>query len=305
MPTIGSGSDDGYRECERIMIAVTGASGNIGTELLRLLSERGESVLAISRNPPAHSAPDGIQWMQADLADKAALPGILSGAERLFLLTGNVPDMVRLQKNAIAAAREAGVPHVVKLSALGASDHSKSVIGVWHYNVERTLRESGLDWTILRPHVFMQNLLDQRDSIRDRSSFRSPSGDAAIPMIDTRDIAGAAAVTLTESGHAGKRYTLTGSEPISWGEAVRILSDVIGRELTYIAETEEQAWSRLYQAGAPPWLIAAQLELARYQRQGGGTDLITDSVETLTGRPPRTFREFASDFASHLRGASG
>lgn len=285
------------------MIVVTGASGNIGTELLHLLTQRGESVTAISRNPPAQPAPDGVQWMQADLADKAALPGIFSGAGRLFLLTGNVPDMVRLQKNAIGAAREAGVPYVVKLSALGASDHSKSVIAVWHHNVERVLRDSELDWTILRPHVFMQNLLDQRVSIRNDRSFRSPSGEAALPMIDTRDIASTAAVALTESGHAGKRYTLTGAEPLSWAEAVDIVSDVIGRELTYIAETEEQTWTRLYEKGAPPWLIAAQLELARYQRQGGGTELITDTVETLTGRPPRTFREFAGDVAEQLRGA--
>ena len=112
------------------------------------------------------------------------LPGIFAGADRLFLLTGNAGDMVPLEKNAIAAAEESGVAHVVKLSALGASDHSKSVIGLWHYNVERALRATDLAWTILRPHVFMQNLLDQRDSIRGQGLLalgRSQDGDDRHP----------------------------------------------------------------------------------------------------------------------------
>jgi len=148
------------------MIVVTGATGTIGRKLLRLLADQGAQVKALSRNPPDAETRPGITWVAADLANREALPGILAGAERLFLLTGNNEDMVRLQKNAIAAAQETGVAHVVKLSALGASDHSKSVIGVWHYNVERALQAAGLAWTILRPHVFMQNLLEQRGSIQ-------------------------------------------------------------------------------------------------------------------------------------------
>lgn len=282
------------------MIVITGATGNIGTELARLLSARGIGVRALSRTPPARLAPDEVEWVEADLADRRALEAAFAGADRLFLLTGNVPDMVRLQKNAIAAAEQAGVAHVVKLSALGASDHSRSVIGAWHYNVERTLKDSHLAWTILRPHVFMQNLLDQWDSIRGESRFRSPSGEAAIPMIDTRDIAAVAAVTLTEPGHAAKRYTLTGPTPISWRDAVRVLSEVLGTALEYIPEPENDTWSRLYAAGVPPWLIAAQLELARYQREGGGTDIVTGAVEALTGRPPRSFQEFATDVVRDL-----
>lgn len=286
------------------MIVVTGATGNIGTELVRLLTVRDAEITAISRHPPRDATPGRVKWVEADLADREALRAIFTGADRLFLLTGNVPDMVRLQKNAIAAAEQAGVMHVVKLSALGASDHSRSVIGVWHYNVERALGESTLAWTILRPHVFMENLLDQRDSIRDEGTFRSPAGEAAIPMIDTRDIARVAAVALTEPGHAGKRYTLTGPAPVSWREAIGMLSEIIERDIDYLPETEDEAWHRLHTAGVAPWLIAAQLELARYQREGGGTDIVTATVETVASRPPCSFRDFAADFA-HLFQTSG
>ena len=283
------------------MIVVTGASGKIGRELLRLLAERDVGVKALSRHPPGDVQLPGVAWVAGNLADRRLLPGIFAGADRLFLLTGNAGDMVPLEKNAIAAAEEAGVAHVVKLSALGASDHSKSVIGLWHHNVERTLRATDLAWTILRPHVFMQNLLDQRDSIRGEGKVYSPSGEARMAMIDTRDIAAVAAAALTESGHEGKRYTLTGPEALSYREATATLAEVLGRPLAYVAETDDEAWHRLRRRGLPPWHIAAQLALAGYQRQGGGTEIITGTIEEVAGRPPRNFVDFARDYAAAFR----
>ena len=282
------------------MIVVTGATGTIGSELIHLLSEAGEEVRALSRHPPDESPVPGVEWREADLSDRASLESAFDGAQRLFLLTGNAAEMVQAQKNAIEAAASASTERVVKLSALGASDHSKSVIGVWHWVVEQVLREADVEWTILRPHVFMQNVLDQRAAIREPGTVRSPSGDAAIPMIDTRDIAAAAAAVLIQDGHAGERYTLTGPEPVSWHEIARILSDLLGRSVEYVPETEDDTWDRLHSAGEPPWLIAGRLALAEYQRAGGGTDIVTDAVERLTGRRPRSFREFAEDHAPDL-----
>src|SRR5690606_26904549 len=194
------------------MIVVTGATGTIGSELVRLLAERGEQVRALSRRPQNADISVPATWIQVDLADRGALPEALAGAEKLFLLTDNGEDMVRLQKNAIRAAAKAGVEHIVKLSALGATDRSKSVIGLWHYNIERELRESGITWTMLRPHHFMQNLLDQRRAIAEEGVVRSPSQEGRIPFIDARDIAAVAAEVLTRSGHEGAIHTLTGSE---------------------------------------------------------------------------------------------
>jgi uncharacterized protein YbjT (DUF2867 family) len=217
------------------MIVVTGATGKIGSELVRLLAERGETVRALARHAGRGAVTPNVEWAAADLARREQLPSIFTGAEKLFLLTANSEDMVRLQKNAIAAARQAGVRHVVKLSALGASDHSKSVIGLWHYNVERVLLESGLAWTVLRPHHFMDNLLDQRENIVRDGIVYSAAGEGRIPFIDTRDIAAVAAVALTEPGHEAKEYVLTGPEALSYRRATEILSGVLGRPLESIA----------------------------------------------------------------------
>ena len=284
------------------MIVVTGATGKIGNELVRLLAERGETVRALARHAGQGAELPGVEWVAADLARRENLGPAFAGAERLFLLTANSEDMVRLQKNALAAARQAGVRHVVKLSALGASDHSKSVIGLWHYNVERVLLESGLAWTILRPHHFMDNLLDQRENIVRDGSVYSAAGEGKIPFIDTRDIAAVVAVALTAPGHEGKEYVLTGPEALSYRRATEILSEVLGRPLTYIAETEDETWARQRRAGEPPWRIAALLAIASYQRAGGPTEQLTATVEELTGRPPRTFEQFARDHAAEFRG---
>lgn len=282
------------------MIALTGATGTIGGALLRILADAGEEVRALSRRPPEGEVPPSVTWAEADLMERATLPRVLEGADRLFLLTGNVETAVRAQQNAIRAAVQARVRHVVKLSALGASDHSKSVIGVWHWVVEQELQRSGLAWTILRPHVFMQNVLAQAASIRSRGEVRSPAGDAAVPRIDTRDIAAASAAVLTGSGHEEKRYTLTGPAPVAWQEVADTLSDVLGYAVRYVAESENDAWHRLHGSGQPPWLVGAQLSLAEYQREGGGTDVVTDTVERLTGRPARTFRTFVADHADRF-----
>lgn len=283
------------------MIIVTGGTGNVGSELVRLLSEGGSSVRALSREPERGEDLPGVEWVRADLARRKQLPEAFEGGDRLFLLTGNREDMVWLQKNAIEAAERAGIGRVVKLSALGATDHSRSVIGLWHYNVERIVEESELLWTFLRPHHYMQNLLDPRVFDRQAGRVYSVSGDGRIPFIDTRDVAAVARAVLTGEDHHGRTYTLTGPEALSYGEATEILSDVLDRPLTYVAESMDQAWSRLRSAGDPVWLVAARLAIGSYQRTGGPTERVTDTVERLVGRPPRSFREFAEDHADRLR----
>ncbi|MEJ2187211.1 MAG: SDR family oxidoreductase [Gemmatimonadota bacterium] len=282
------------------MIVVTGATGTIGRELVRLLAEGGRQVRAVTREPAGRPDLPGVDWVRGDLADRAGLAPVLEGASRLFLLTGNQDDMVRLQKNAVQAAGVAGVEAVVKLSALGASDHSKSLIGLWHHNVEQALRESGMAWTILRPHVFAQNLLSP--VVFDRAAGRvySASGDGAVPFIDTRDIAAVAAAVLTEDGHDGRTYTLTGPDAISYRQATEILGRVLERPLAYVAETLDEAWTRRRAAGQPAWLVAAQLALAEYQRAGAATAQTTDTVQRVTGRPARTLEAFARDYAQEL-----
>ena len=280
------------------MILVTGATGLIGSEVLRLLSRAGAPARALVRNPGRAQALPGISWVEGDLAKPETLASVFAGCTKLFLLTGNVENASDLQRHAIAAALQAGIAHAVKLSAFGASPHSNSTIGRMHHQIEKELEESGLAWTMLRPHHFMQNLLSQADNIINQGVVYSSSGDGRIPFVDTRDIAAVAAVTLTEPGHTGKKYVITGGEALSYRQATGILGQAIGRPLHFVDEPADEARARLTRGGQPAWLVDSLLAIAAYQRAGGPTETITSVVADLTGKPPRTFAAFARDHAA-------
>ena len=283
------------------MILVTGSTGLIGSEVVRLLSRAGVRARALVRSPSSQPDLPGITRVIGDLAKPGTLPSAFAGCTKVFLLVGNVENAVALQRNAIAAARAAGVTHVVKLSAFGASPHSNSLIGRFHYQIERELQETGLAWTVLMPHHFMQNLLSQARDIINEGVVYSSSGEGRIPFVDTRDIAAVAVATLTRPGHAGKKYVITGSEALSYRQATEILAQAIGRPLRFIDEPFDQARARLTGAGQPAWLVDSLLAIAAYQRAGGPTETITTVVADLTGKPPRTFAEFARDYAAAFR----
>ncbi len=284
------------------MILITGSTGFIGSEVVRLLAQAGVPARALARNPNKGQKLPGINWMAGDLSKPETLPAAFEGCTKLFLLTGNVENATELQHNAIAAARQAGVAYVVKLSAFGASSHSNSLIGRWHHQIEKELQESGLAWTMLRPHHFMQNFLAQAENIINDGVVYSATGDGKIPFIDTRDIAAVAVVTLTQPGHTGKKYVITGSEALTYRQATEIIGTAIGKRLRYIDESFDEARARLTQAGQPLWLIESSLALAAYQRAGGPTETITSVVAEVTGKPPRPFAEFAFDYAAAFRG---
>jgi uncharacterized protein YbjT (DUF2867 family) len=284
------------------VILVTGGTGLIGSELLRLLSQAGIPARALARNPNKAQKLPGITWLAGDLARPETLTTAFAGAKSVFLLTHYFEDMVELQRNAIAAARAAGVTHVVKASAFAATGHSRAPIGRWHFQVEKELQESGLGWTILQPHHFMQNLLAQAEYVIKEGTIYSPSGDGRIPYVDARDVAAVAFVTLTQPGHLGKIYVITGSEAISYRQASEIIGAAIGKKLRFVDESPEQARARRVRERVPPAVIDSILAIGAYQRAGGKTVTITDTVADLTGRPPRTVAEFVQEHASVFRG---
>ena len=284
------------------MILVTGGTGLIGSEVLRRLSDAGVPARALTRNLNKAQKISGVTWVTGDLGKPETLPAAFDGAQTLFLLTHYLEDMVELQHNAIDAARAAGVNHVVKVSAFAASDHSRAPIGRWHYQVEKELEDSGLAWTMLRPHHFMQNLLAQAEYVVKEGVIYSASGDGQIPYVDGRDVGAAAAVTLTTPGHAGKKYVLTGSEAISYRQAAEIISGVIGKPVRFVDESPDEARARRIREGLSPAVTQSALAIAAYQRAGGKTVTITSTIADLTGRPPRTVPEFVREHASSFRG---
>jgi uncharacterized protein YbjT (DUF2867 family) len=284
------------------MILVTGSTGLIGNEVLRRLSQAGVAARALARDMKKARQMSGVTWVSGDLSKPGTLPEAFEGVKTLFLLTHYLEDMVELQHNAVAAARAAGVNHVVKVSAFAASDHSKAPIGRWHHQVEKELEKSGLAWTFLRPHHFMQNLLGQAEYVIKEGVIYSASGDGKIPYVDGRDVSAVAIVTLTTPGHFGKKYVLTGPEAISYRQAAEIIAAVIGKPVRFVDESPDQARARRVREGLPPAVIESALAIAAYQRAGGKTVTITSTIADLTGRPPRTVAEFVHEHASSFRG---
>lgn len=282
-----------------MVITVTGSTGHIGSELVRLLSAAGAATRAVFRNANKIRPAPHVAWIRADLNDADVLEPTLAGTTRLFLLSDNAPGFGELQIAILQAAQREGVQHVVKLSALGASDHSKSTIAREHWTVEQALQQMDMSWTILRPHAFMQNWLDDvAASVRAENTIYSPIGDAVVPFIDARDIAAVAAeVLLRPEGHAGRKYFLTGGKAVGFADVARALTDVIGRTVTYQPISLEAARAQLEAKGTPAALADAMLAILTYQRAGGPTATVSDKVEKILDRPPRTIVDFVRDHA--------
>ena len=205
------------------MILVFGATGDIGGELISILSSEGVRAVAVTRAPERQRLLRGIRWTKADLAEPASIEGLLGGVKTMFLLTGNGPDLAALQITAIRAAAKARVEYVVKLSALGASDHSKSPIGRAHYEAEQELIASGMRWVILRPHAFMQNLLDP---IAGRYQWNSGISAISLPLerssISEERPSGSMSYSLPSPGRS---ETWSGSWGSSYSTDCREVSD--------------------------------------------------------------------------------
>jgi uncharacterized protein YbjT (DUF2867 family) len=227
----------------------------------------------------------------------------MEGVERVFLNSGPTEDLVELQGNVIAAARRAGVRHVVKLSVFGADLPQAGTVRFMrqHVEVERTLRDSGLAWTMLRPTFFMQNLLGSAATIRQAGAIFMPAGDGRAPYIDTRDIADVAAVTLTQGGHEGRAYELTGPEDLSFHDMAREIGAAIGKDVKYVPVSDDQARQSLLAAGIPAWNVEGLLELMKATRNGWMAG-VTGEAERLTGHPARTFAAFAREHVAAFAG---
>lgn len=200
------------------MILVTGATGTTGREVVHELCKRSRRVRAIVRDPGKASSiqPNDAQRVVADLMRPEILDSALDGVHCVFLLAANTPHQVRMETNLVSAAQRAGVHRVVKLSVLGASRNSRSVIARWHREAEELVERSGMSFTQLRANFFMQNMLGFAPSIRKQGSFFLPVRNAKAGAVDVRDLAAVAAVALVENGHEGRTYTITGLESISF-----------------------------------------------------------------------------------------
>lgn len=285
------------------LITLIGSTGTIGQELVRLLSEAGVPVRAILRNFHRARPLPGVAWLRADVSDPSLREAMLAGTDRLFLLTGNQPGFGQTQIDVIKAAEDLGVKHVVKLSALGATPRTKSPLAHEHWIAEQALEESGMSWTILRPHVFMQNWLGEvADTVRSEGIIYAAIGEGKVPFIDARDIAAVAAEALLHPDpHTGKRYVLTGGQAAGYDELAEALSSAVGKPVTYRSLSMDEMRARMEKQGLSAAMIDSYLALAAYQKAGGATARISDDVREILGREPRTITDFARDYRENFR----
>jgi len=286
-----------------MVLTITGSTGTIGTELVRVLSGRDVPVRAVLRDFSKAQQLPNVAWVQADLGETDKLDAVLAGTDRLFVLTGNAPGFGRIQTGLIEAAARLGVRHVVKLSALGASGHSRAPLAREHWEVEQALQQKDMSWTILRPHSFMQNWLgDVARSVREEHTIYAAIGDGRVPFIDARDIADVAAETLLDPDrHAGRKYVLTGDTAVGYADLARALSDTLGEPVRYHAMSMDEARTRMEAQGMAPASIESMLALAAYQKAGGPTERTSEDVARILARPARTVDDFARDYRQHFR----
>jgi uncharacterized protein YbjT (DUF2867 family) len=279
-----------------MLIYVSGAPGNVGTELVRRLSARGEQVRVLVHTAKAADLLKlpGVETVVGDLAEAASLEGTLEGVAGVFV-NSSVGPAIQAQKNLIEAAKRAGARRIVKLSWMGASEDAFTLpIARWHAEVERHLKDAGVSYTILRANTFMQTYLYQITHTSE-DAFHGAAGEGTCSLVDARDVAAVAARTLLDAGHEGETYEVTGPEALTRAQAADIISRVSGRQLRYVNRSAEEMAEGYQQAGWPePW--ADELVAIDELQAQGYLSLVTSVVEKVTRKKPVTFEEFVREF---------
>jgi uncharacterized protein YbjT (DUF2867 family) len=278
-------------------ILITGATGNVGAEVIRQLQHTGQSVRVAVRhaNDTHFTFGAGIESVLFDFAQPATFQLAFESVERIFLMRPPAISNVRHYIfPAIDAAKRAGVRQIVFLSLIGVEKNRV----VPHYKIEQYILSSGLDYTFLRPSFFMQNLsTTHRDEIRDRSEIFVPAGDGKTSFIDVRDIAAVASLALVEAGHTNAIYELTGDEALSYAAVAGQLSSILGRTIVYPRPSLLQFIRRQREQGSPWPRVVVMSGIYTTARLGLAGHL-TGDVRRLLGRPPITFQQFAKDHAA-------
>jgi uncharacterized protein YbjT (DUF2867 family) len=276
------------------MILVTGATGHVGGELVRVLARGGHAVRRLVRDPKAAPDVPGVETAAGDLNRPDTLAAAVNGVRGAFLLSGydDLPGTLKLM-------RDAGVERVVLLSSQSAADSDeRNAVARYHIRSERDVRESGLVWTFLRPSSFMSNALRWLPQLRAGHVVTEAFGDARVAAVDPEDIASVAATALLADGHAGQSYRLTGPEALSAADRVAVLARVLDRNLRFELQPDDRARAEMSQT-MPAEYVDAFFDFFR----GGKYDESTvhPTVQEVTGRPPRTFEQWSRAHAAAFR----
>jgi uncharacterized protein YbjT (DUF2867 family) len=281
-------------------ILVTGATGNVTSHVIEALKGRGHRLIALVRDPTkaASLLDSGIELRKGDLDRPRSLEGdVFAGVDVAWVLVPPGPLAPFQSSNAVWAARCAGVKHIVRMSAVGAAFDAPSLNGRMHALSDSELSNSGISFTIVKPHFFTQNLMFSAASVADHGGFYLPLGDAKLPMIDSRDIGLVVAEILANpAAHSGKTYTLTGPRQVSMEEFTKELSKELGKPVKYVSPPVDKAIEQMASHGADDFSQTMMRDyFTAYSR--GWQDTVTSSVKDITGREPRGITDFVRDYA--------
>ncbi|MEV0355727.1 NAD(P)H-binding protein [Nocardia sp. NPDC050697] len=283
------------------MIVITGATGTIGSELVRVLAGRGAPVRAVSRRPSSVRAPRGVTVVPGDYADPAAMAAAMAGAEAVFVLGVLGPDGAEADRALVATAVAAGARRIVKLSAIGTGDPALGRVGTWHLPGERAVRESGIGWTVLRPSSFASNTLGWAADLRAGRPVADLTGDGAQGVVDPRDVAEVAAAALLGPERSGVVLTLTGPALLTTAGQAAVLAAELGRPVEVAEIAPADARAHLLAAGATPEFADGALAGQAFVRDGGNA-VLTDDVEQVLGRPARSYAQWVADHRAAFTG---
>ncbi|UGT42531.1 NAD(P)H-binding protein [Nocardia yamanashiensis] len=285
------------------MIVITGATGTIGSAVVRILAARGVPVRAVTRNPETTAFPAEVEVVRGDYTDTASMAAAFAGAEAAFLVGLLGPDYLETEQALIETARAAGVRRLVKLSAIGTGDPALGRVGTWHLPGEQAVRDSGAAWTILRPSSFASNTRSWAAMVRAGQPVPNMTGTGTQGVIDPRDVSEVAVAALLSDAHAGQVYTLTGPELLSTADQVAVLAELTGRPIEVFDIEERQAREFMLGAGMSEEFADGSLAGQAFVRAGGNA-VVTGDVERVLGRAPRTYADWARDHAEAFTGVT-
>jgi uncharacterized protein YbjT (DUF2867 family) len=277
------------------MILITTA-GKVGAEASRLLAQRGAPVRVLVRNPEKVTAlaQAGVDVCRGDLEVPATIDAAMRGVTSVVLVSTAIP---RQELNVVASAVRARAQHVVKITSKASAD-SPIARRRGQFEIENGLIASGLGYTLLRNNAYMQNFLMMARAIAATSSFGTATGDGRIGHVDTRDVAAVAVeIAASPAAHRGKTYWPTGPEVLSAKEVAGVFSRVLGRTIAFDPITVAQQKQAMLDAGLPENVAEDNANAVALMAEGD-CDYVTSDVATILGRPPRTFEQFATDYAA-------
>ncbi|CAL9597550.1 NAD(P)H azoreductase [Streptomyces sp. enrichment culture] len=281
------------------MIVVTGATGNVGRSLVQALTAAGEQVTATSRGISGADVPEGVRYQQADLTDPESLRPVFKGADALFLQNGGPGAHLLSPRDILDVAEAGGVGRVVLLSSQGVATRPQSAShGGTGRSIEDAVRNSGMDWTLLRPGGLDSNAYAWAESVRARREIAAPFADIGLPTVDPDDIAEVAAAALREDGHAGRIHELTGPALSTPRQRAEAIADALGEPVRFVEQTRDEAGAQM-QRFMPESVVETTLTILGEPTPA--EQRISPDVERVLGRAPRTFAEWAQRHIAAFR----